>query len=69
MRSIKKKAIVEYVVAELKIFPQSKGFYKACENYVKLELRMAEKGALNSKLKNFCSHVGALYKKFSKYLK
>ena len=67
MKSITKRAIVEFVVAELKIFPQNKEFPKACENYVKLELRMAEKGALNSKLANFCKHVKTLYIKFSKY--
>ena len=67
MRSIKKRAIVEFVFAELKISPTDTGFQKACENYVRLELKIGEKCHLNTKLKNFCEYVTKLYKKSRKY--
>ena len=68
MKSIKKRAIVEFVVAELKISPLKTGpaFQKACENYVRLELKIGEKTVLNTKLKSFCAYVKSLYRKFSK---
>ena len=66
-KTISKRAIVEFVAAELKIFPSDKGFHKACENYVRLELKLSETAQLNSKLKNFCDHTTKLYKKSRKY--
>ena len=68
-KTITKRAIVEFVVAELKIFPIDKGFHKACENYVRLELKISEAAELNSKLKNFCDHTTKLYRKNRKYYK
>ena len=67
-RTVSKRAIVEFVVAELKIFPLDKGFHKACENYVRLELKLSETAQLNSKLQNFCKHTTRLYRQNSKYL-
>ena len=66
-KTIAKRAIVEFVVAELKIFPLDKGFQKACENYVRLQLKISEKALLNSKLQNFCKHTTKLYKQSCKY--
>ena len=66
MKSIKKRAIVEFVFAELKVSPSDNGFLKACENYVRLELRISDKAELNSKLKNFCDHTAKLYRKSRK---
>ena len=68
MRSIKKRAIIEFVFSELKVSPTDAEFQKSCENYVRLELRISEKAELNSKLQNFCKHATKLYRKSSKYL-
>jgi len=65
MKSVQKRAIIEFVFAELKLSPIDDGFFKACENYVRLELRIGEKTELNSKLKNFCDYTTKLYKKKS----
>ena len=67
-KTISKRAIVEFVVAELKIFPVDKGFQKACENYVRLQLKLSENAPLNSKLQNFCKHTTKLYRQNSEYL-
>ena len=47
----KKRDIVEFVVAEMKLSPVDDGFDQACENYVKLQLRIGKKTELNAKLK------------------
>ena len=67
-KTVSKRAIVEFVVAELKIFPLDKGFHKACENYVRLELKISETAQLNSKLQNFCKYTAKLHKQNRKYL-
>ena len=63
MKLIKKREIIEFVFAELKLSPTDKGFQKAVENYVRLKLRISERAELNSKLTNFCEYVTKLYKK------
>ena len=68
MKSIKKRDIIEFVVAEMKLSPVDDGFDKACENYVKLQLRIGKKAELNNKLKCFCGNVRTFYKKSRKYL-
>ena len=66
MKSIKKRAIVEFVIAEMKLSPVDKGFQEACENYVRLQLRIGKKANLNSKLQYFCGNVIKFYRKSRK---
>ena len=66
MKSIKKKAVVEFVIAEMKLSPVDTGFDNACENYVRLQLRISKKAELNTKLKYFCGNVRKFYKKHRK---
>ena len=68
MKSIKKRDIIEFVIAEMKLSPVDTGFDNACENYVRLQLRIGKKAELNSRLKYFCGNVRKFYKKHSKYM-